>query len=759
MRFAWILLNLKDLTNCSNQRFRTILLFLALFLLPPVLAVDISSCTTLNTADTTYDLTQNVNTPATCINITAPGITLDCHGYMINYSQSATGYGVNADNENITIKNCVITQGGTSSNSYGIYLNRTTAMKTNITVVNNSVHTGGGSSNAIYLRRVNFNNITGNDVTNTTGTAGYGVYLDTSSNNSVTFNTINTTGSTAYGIRAVSATNNTISFNNITTKGTNAYGIVYDTSSHNLTIANNTIISVVYGVYGTSGDNGVITSNNISVSGGGNKGIWLQGPNLTTITFNWISSATNIHVSANSNNHNISYNNLTVASTGGIHLATSNYNTIISNNINNTGTGIYLETNAANNMIMSNRLNTTGGAATAIYLLSNSNNNTISFNDIVTQSYSSYGFYVTTSVNNTFSFNNITTIGQNSFGIYIGAGSDNTTINGTNISTSDGAAYGIYLFSGLNTTIMNTVISTASASKDINATHGNGTVINSTFNKNKVGFGLTGAGSLRIQWYVITNVTDASNGAGISSATVTARNVTSHVVVTAATGSNGLTPSLAITEYLGNRTHNVTSNNYTINATAANYLENSININITGSTVVNITLTLVAQQANSSSLNVPGRSVLMNLVFAIGSKGNDVMTLTDDFVSAEDGVVIAIVTAGSKIGSSFNTGYSENASLIQLKQTLKNNRFILVVASGSNRTVAEALDTSGTRKIPGKTFGSYAYTDPAQFPVFIRLQYESVNLLTRVRFTGNTKLVIRNEGATDGIPNIVLEVA
>ena len=65
----------------------------------------------------------------------------------------------------------------------------------------------------------------------------------------------------------------------------------------------------------------------------------------------------------------------------------------------------------------------------------------------------------------------------------------------------------------------------------------------------------------------------------------------------------------------------------------------------------------------------------------------------------------------------------------------------------------------GERKILGKTFGTYSEPSVSQFPLFIRLQYEDIDILNRVRFVGNTKLIIRNEGKADGLTKIALEVA
>src|SRR3989344_6574779 len=54
---------------------------------------NINICQTLDTAGT-YTLTQNVNSSGTCFIIATNNIILNGQGYLINYSSSATGYGI-----------------------------------------------------------------------------------------------------------------------------------------------------------------------------------------------------------------------------------------------------------------------------------------------------------------------------------------------------------------------------------------------------------------------------------------------------------------------------------------------------------------------------------------------------------------------------------------------------------------------------------------------------------------------------------------
>ena len=64
-----------------------------------------------------YTLTQDVNAPGTCFNITASNVELDCAGYNIIYgtgtgsNSSGINVSVTTAQTNVTIKNCKIIKG------------------------------------------------------------------------------------------------------------------------------------------------------------------------------------------------------------------------------------------------------------------------------------------------------------------------------------------------------------------------------------------------------------------------------------------------------------------------------------------------------------------------------------------------------------------------------------------------------------------------------------------------------------------------
>src|SRR3989344_6539043 len=79
---------------------------------------NINSCQTLSTANEKYTLTASMSSTGTCLTVDANGITIDCAGYTINYSNSATGRGVSITTRNSTVvKNCIIIQGSSAYSS------------------------------------------------------------------------------------------------------------------------------------------------------------------------------------------------------------------------------------------------------------------------------------------------------------------------------------------------------------------------------------------------------------------------------------------------------------------------------------------------------------------------------------------------------------------------------------------------------------------------------------------------------------------
>ncbi|MFH1917685.1 MAG: right-handed parallel beta-helix repeat-containing protein, partial [Nanoarchaeota archaeon] len=219
----------------------------------------ITSSTTMN---------QDVSSSGTCFTIGADDVVLDCAGYMINYSQSETGYGVSDAGgwDNVTVKNCVIVQGGSATASnYGIYFSGVV----NSTIDNNNITTLGGSSYAIYiLANSDYNNITRNII----DSAYYGIYVKTSS--SYNLLSKNNISSDDHGIRIdTSCMNNIVNFNSIVAAGSSSIGILLNVDINNSIIFANNITSDSNGIYIWGSSNNNVTSNNIITTGSNDFGI------------------------------------------------------------------------------------------------------------------------------------------------------------------------------------------------------------------------------------------------------------------------------------------------------------------------------------------------------------------------------------------------------------------------------------------------------------------------------------------------------
>jgi hypothetical protein len=133
----------------------------------------VTGCGTLNSANSTYILLNNVTSTDTCFTIGANNITLDCQGYEINYSSNGgdSEYGFYSNKNFTTIKNCVIKEGAVAgANKYAIYFSTVD----NGTIYNNTIKTT--NSVAIWADGVlKYNNFS-NNIINTTGSDS--IYLN-----------------------------------------------------------------------------------------------------------------------------------------------------------------------------------------------------------------------------------------------------------------------------------------------------------------------------------------------------------------------------------------------------------------------------------------------------------------------------------------------------------------------------------------------------------------------------------------------------
>ena|GEM_PF-4430360 len=225
----------------------------------------------------------------TGFNIGANNIIVNGNGFSLNYSASATYFGINntAGYDNITIQNFNIYQTGTSSLSYGIYM----YTSENSTIQNNNISTRGNYAYDIYLFTNNHGNriLNNNIYSNSTGSWEYGVYLASNcDDNIIDNNYFNATTASSHSIFL----NTNCDRNNITnnrmilTNWNDVRGIYLTTTLYNNTIINNTITTNYYGVVISGSYNTNISNNYITTNG--QAGIYITTGQNTTCDNNTI---------------------------------------------------------------------------------------------------------------------------------------------------------------------------------------------------------------------------------------------------------------------------------------------------------------------------------------------------------------------------------------------------------------------------------------------------------------------------------------
>jgi len=196
---------------------------------------------------------------------------------------------------------------------------------------------------------------------------------------------------------------------------------IYLSSSSDNTVTGNTCNNSYYGIFlhSSSNDNTITgnTCNNNSY-----LGIYLYGSRNSTVTGNTCNnnSYLGIFLDSSSNDNTITGNTCNNNSSSGIDLYSSSNNTVTNNTCTNNNYGIWLY-NSNNNTI-------TGNTCTNNYYgidLYSSSNNTITGN---TCNNNSYGIYLASSCNNTVTGN---TCNNNSYGIYLASSCNNTVTGNT----------------------------------------------------------------------------------------------------------------------------------------------------------------------------------------------------------------------------------------------------------------------------------------------------------------------------------------
>ena len=201
------------------------------------------------------------------------------------------------------------------------------------------------ANNGIYLNSSSNNTVTANTVQNNTN---YGIYLQSSSNNNaITANTVQNNANN--GIYLYSSSNNTVTAN--TVQNNNSYGIYLNASSNNTITANTVQNNTNVGIYLYSSSNNTITANTVQNNNG--RGIYLySSSNNNTVTANTVQNNSNVGIYSNSSSNNIIGSNEVLNNFAtGIYLysTANNYNNILSNiSLGNTTSNLTIDGGTGN---------------------------------------------------------------------------------------------------------------------------------------------------------------------------------------------------------------------------------------------------------------------------------------------------------------------------------------------------------------------------------------------------------------------------
>ncbi len=387
---------------------------------------NLSACQDLTIENGSYILVQNVSSQGTCFTIKANNITLDGAGYTINYSQSATGYGVNNSGgyNRIIINNISLVQENASVwYAYAIYDSGTIYT----TISNNTISTSGNAAYGIYHFESNSTTFFNNNIT-TSGNSSYGLYIGTSSDsNTLSSNTIKTSGTNSWGIFVTLSTNSSITGNVLNT--TNAYAIYVNpttTSSyynHTIDTTNTEQGEPIYYYFANSS---MVIENLANVG-------QLYVANSTNITIRNITFDKDGLVFAMVRNSIITNVSVNTSETRGISLYSSNANMFWENNITTSGDskeGVFLQASTSNTFL-SNRIVTSGSVSPGITIFSSSDSNNLTNNII--SSVLSYGIYLMVSSANSISGGSV--FSQSTHDYYLANGGASNNFTSTNFTS------------------------------------------------------------------------------------------------------------------------------------------------------------------------------------------------------------------------------------------------------------------------------------------------------------------------------------
>ena len=408
---------------------------------------------------------------------------------------------------------------------------------------------------------------------------------------------------------------NITSFNNVTVENMVLYNFttaVFLTKSSNSTVFNITA--------NNSSDNGIRAINSFNLSiiqntvfNASNEGIDLQKTNGSLIRNNTVNATDQQAILlTDAINNVIERNRLMLTGTGAGTIGVIGFGSIYNgfNEISNNSIVTYRANGAG--VLNSNRNNYTNntfiayGTSGILYTVG-SDDDVYRGNTFTATSNFAGGFdgTATSPLNVTFEDNFMNITGNSGNGIEFGVAAGRNHTFSRNIIYVNGTASGAQAVDWITNEpggsffINNTFITTKAQAVAVRLTHARATLlfINNVFNNTNVSFGTDHRGLLWFQWYVLVNVT-AANGTALSGVNVTAYNSFGGIEQTLLTEASGLA-RFNLTDYSlnGSSTAGASlifnySTPHTVNATLANYIQNSTSVNIsqTHSTQINLVL-------------------------------------------------------------------------------------------------------------------------------------------------------------------------
>ncbi|MEM4329588.1 MAG: right-handed parallel beta-helix repeat-containing protein, partial [Candidatus Bilamarchaeaceae archaeon] len=401
---------------------------------------------------------------AVCIEINASDVEFDCQGYSItnngtNAADGSAGILIDANRQNVTVKNCVV-----SNYSHGI----ATYEASNNYIYNNTAY-NNTDFGIILFYFSNDNVISNNSLYE--NSKGSGAYIYSASNN-FTYN--NVYNNSQVGILLLQYSDTGYIHNNIIENHTNSNAMgVYIDSSLNCLISDNIFRNNYNHIYASTTTVTRILNNNMSLSQ--NNGVYITDSSFVNTSNNLIYGAANgMGILYNNTHYGYIASNIINESFTGIFLNYSNSNLLIDNIVyNNSKNGIEIFESNQNNLLN----NTAYLNAEQGFIVSSSDYINISEGESYNNSYSGYFLIATTQsvIRNVTSYNNtqhgvmLDSSGNNNItnnilvdnlysGVYIIGSSDDNFITFNKIENPNAQYGGIYSLTSVRIYIYNNTI-------------------------------------------------------------------------------------------------------------------------------------------------------------------------------------------------------------------------------------------------------------------------------------------------------------